>query len=119
MASIELSYNMPTYRCGERSLHVAAWKHGVSLYGWDEERDGGFDFEALGVMKPPDPDDHRWYAFDELRADEVIAFRTYDSDRVGTDLPYWTPHSAFRDPDVALGRPSRSSIELRATCVYV
>ena len=80
---------------------------------------GGFDFEALGVMKPADPADHAWYAFDELGVDEVIAFRTYDSDRLGTDLPYWTPHSAFRDPDVALGRPSRSSIELRATCVYV
>ena len=41
-AAIVLSYNMPTYRAGERSLHVAAWKHGVSLYGWDEGRDGGF-----------------------------------------------------------------------------
>ena len=79
----------------------------------------GFDFEALGVLKPADPADHAWYAFDELQADEVIAFRTYDSDRVGTERPYWTPHSAFRDPEVDLGRPSRSSIELRATCVYV
>ena len=79
---------------------------------------GGFDFEALGVLKPRGSVDHAWYAFDELRVDEVVAFRTYDSDRVGTSLPYWTPHSAFRDPDVPLGRPSRSSIELRATCVF-
>lgn len=79
---------------------------------------GGFDFEALGVVTPADPTDHAWYAFDELRVDEVIAFRTYDSDRLGTDQPYWTPHSAFRDPAVELGRPSRSSIELRATCVF-
>jgi len=79
---------------------------------------GGFDFEALGVTKPRQPDDHAWYTFEELRVDEVVAFRTYDSDRVGTSLPYWTPHSAFRDPDVGLGRPSRSSIELRATCVF-
>ena len=41
-ATIVLSYDMPTYRAGDRSLHVAAWKHGVSLYGWDEARDGGF-----------------------------------------------------------------------------
>jgi len=41
-AEVVLSYKMPTYKVGGRSLHVAAWKHGVSLYGWDEERDGGF-----------------------------------------------------------------------------
>ena len=79
---------------------------------------GGFDFEALGVLAPPDAGSHDWYAFDALDADEVIAFRTYDSERVGTPDPYWTPHSAFRDPEVELGRPSRSSIELRATCVF-
>ena len=76
---------------------------------------GGFDFEALGVLRSAD---QAWYAFDSLRVDEVIAFRTFDSDRVDSGEPYWTPHSAFRDPDVELGRPSRSSIELRATCVF-
>ena len=80
---------------------------------------GGIDFEALGVVAPDDPDDHDWYWFDRLTADEVIAFRTFDTDRIGTDEPYWTPHSAFRDPEVELGRPSRSSIELRATCLYL
>ena len=54
------------------------------------------------------------YLFENCQQTEVA----YDSDRVGTSLPYWTPHSAFRDPDVELGRPSRSSIELRATCVF-
>ena len=38
---VVLSYKMPTYRVGDRSLHVAAWKHGLSVYGWDEGRDGG------------------------------------------------------------------------------
>ena len=32
---------------------------------------------------------------------------------------YWTPHSAIRDPEVELGKPSRSSIELRATCLFM
>ena len=41
-ADVVISYKMPTYRVGDRSLHVAAWAHGVSLYGWDEGRDGGF-----------------------------------------------------------------------------
>jgi hypothetical protein len=32
---------MPTYLVGEQSMHLAAWKHGVSLYGWREGTDGG------------------------------------------------------------------------------
>jgi hypothetical protein len=73
-------------------------------------------FEALGVTRGADH--HRWYAFPELQRDEVVAFRTYDSDRIDDGRPYWTPHSAFRDPEVELGRPARSSIELRASCLF-
>jgi hypothetical protein len=80
---------------------------------------GGFDFDALGFAAPDRLDDHAWYAFDSMQVDEVVAFRTYDTDRVDDGRPYWTPHSAVRDPSVPLGRPSRSSIELRATCVFL
>lgn len=86
---------------------------------------GGFDFETLGVVAPADPDRHRWYGFPELRADEVVAFRTYDTNLIEQRelLPgsaaYWTPHSAFADPRVAPGSPSRRSIELRATCLFL
>jgi uncharacterized protein YdhG (YjbR/CyaY superfamily) len=41
-ATVVLSYNMPTYQLGTRRLHVGAWKHGVSLYGWKAHGDGGF-----------------------------------------------------------------------------
>ena len=41
-AQVVLSYRMPTYVVGERRLHVGAWKHGLSLYGWEHGRDGGF-----------------------------------------------------------------------------
>ena len=41
-ADVVLSYKMPTYVVGERRLHVGAWAHGVSLYGWDAGRDAGF-----------------------------------------------------------------------------
>jgi hypothetical protein len=40
--AIVLSYKMPSYRREGRRLFVGAWKHGLSLYGWDEGRDGGF-----------------------------------------------------------------------------
>ena len=80
--------------------------------------DGGFDFDTLGVLAPPDAGRHRWYAFAQMQHDEVVAFRTYDSERVATGAPYWTPHSAYRDPDVTPGAPSRHSIEVRATCLF-
>ncbi|HKT00257.1 MAG TPA: DUF1801 domain-containing protein [Rugosimonospora sp.] len=41
-ATVTLSYRMPTYRVGARRLYLGVWKHGVSLYGWDQSRDGGF-----------------------------------------------------------------------------
>ena len=33
-ATMGWSYKMPTFIAGTRRLYVAAWAHGVSLYGW-------------------------------------------------------------------------------------
>jgi uncharacterized protein YdhG (YjbR/CyaY superfamily) len=41
-AQLILSYGMPTYVTGKRRLHLGVWSHGVSLYGWKRDRDGGF-----------------------------------------------------------------------------
>lgn len=41
-ADVVLSYKMPTFKVGERRLYVGVWKHGISLYGWGDGRDGGF-----------------------------------------------------------------------------
>jgi uncharacterized protein YdhG (YjbR/CyaY superfamily) len=41
-AQVTLSYGMPTYVTGKRRLHLGVWSHGVSLYGWKRDRDGGF-----------------------------------------------------------------------------
>jgi uncharacterized protein YdhG (YjbR/CyaY superfamily) len=41
-AVVTLSYQMPTYKVGGRRLHLGVWKHGVSIYAWDQSRDGGF-----------------------------------------------------------------------------
>jgi uncharacterized protein YdhG (YjbR/CyaY superfamily) len=41
-AKVVLSYKMPTYKVGRRRLFVGVWKHGVSIYGWDQGHDGGF-----------------------------------------------------------------------------
>jgi uncharacterized protein YdhG (YjbR/CyaY superfamily) len=41
-ATVVLSYRIPTYKVGKRRLFVGAWQHGISLYGWQQDRDGGF-----------------------------------------------------------------------------
>ncbi len=41
-AAVVLSYKMPTYKVGSGRLHVGAWKHGVSIYGWKKGGDAGF-----------------------------------------------------------------------------
>lgn len=41
-AEVSLSYQMPTYQVGRRRLHLGVWKHGVSLYGWDQDRSADF-----------------------------------------------------------------------------
>lgn len=80
---------------------------------------GGFFFETLAVAAPRDPSAHRWYVFPEMQRDEVVVFRTFDSERAARGETFWTPHSAFADPAVAPGQPSRRSIELRATCLFI
>jgi uncharacterized protein YdhG (YjbR/CyaY superfamily) len=34
-AELRLSYRMPTWVVGDRRLIVGAWRHGLSVYGWD------------------------------------------------------------------------------------
>lgn len=41
-AEVAIAYGMPAYRVGKRRLNLGAWKHGVSVYGWRGDRDGGF-----------------------------------------------------------------------------
>jgi len=40
--AITFAYQMPTYVVGGRRIHLATWRHGVSIYGWDRAHDGGF-----------------------------------------------------------------------------
>ena len=79
----------------------------------------GVSFDALGIVEPGSALKHQWYAFPEMSVAEVVAFRTYDTELVGAGKTFFTPHSAFHDPEVEVGRPARSSIELRATCLFI
>jgi hypothetical protein len=78
---------------------------------------GADQFDAVAIRAPESGDQHHWYAFPELTVDEVVTFRTFDTDMVPEGTIYFTPHSAFRDPDVELGAPARFSVELRVMCL--
>ncbi|HUZ43783.1 MAG TPA: CmcJ/NvfI family oxidoreductase [Acidimicrobiales bacterium] len=107
--------DFPLAWCDARTVEVSDGRafHVTNYAG------SGFNFDALGVSAPHEPGRHRWYAFPEMRADETVAFRTYDTDLVARSQTYFTPHSAFRDHEVPVGQPSRTSIELRATCLWL
>ena len=68
-AAVVLSYKIPTYKVGRRRLFVGVWKHGVSLYGWDQGRDAGF------IARHP-----------ELKTGRgTIQLRPTDADRIADD----------------------------------
>jgi uncharacterized protein YdhG (YjbR/CyaY superfamily) len=48
-ADVVLSYDMPTYKVGRRRLFLAAWKHGVSMYGWPRDHDADFTARHPGL----------------------------------------------------------------------
>lgn len=61
-AAVVLSYQIPTYKVGRRRLYLAVWQHGVSIYGWQADRDAGFaarrpeltSGKATIRLRPPD-----------------------------------------------------------------
>jgi hypothetical protein len=59
---------------------------------------------------------HRWWYFSNMDRDEVLVFKSHDSDR---DQPRRVPHSAFKNPACPPGIASRASIEMRATAFWL
>ena len=60
-------------------------------------------------------DSHKWYFYPEMNKDEVLMFKTYDSD----EQPFIpTLHSAFDYPETPEGASPRKSIEVRAVCFF-
>ncbi len=60
--------------------------------------------------------DHRWFYFPEMRRDEALVFKVYDSARDGRAR--FTAHSSFDDPTTPARAPPRRSIEARAFAFF-
>jgi hypothetical protein len=58
---------------------------------------------------------HRWSHFPDMNREEVLVFKTHDSDPAH---PNHVPHAAFKHPTCASGVAARSSIEMRAIAYW-
>jgi len=59
---------------------------------------------------------HRWFYFPEMRRDEALVFKVFDSETDGRAR--FTPHTSFRDPGSPPDAPPRQSIEARALAFF-
>lgn len=55
-------------------------------------------------------ENQRWYYVPDMRPEEVLAFKLFDSDASAVQ---WTAHSAFEHPGLDPDAPPRESIEMR------
>jgi hypothetical protein len=60
---------------------------------------------------------HRWYYFPQMRPDEALLLKCYDSIEDGRAR--FTAHTAFIDPTSPAGAPARESIETRAFVFFI
>src|SRR6267143_3973031 len=59
---------------------------------------------------------HRWFYFPEMRRDEALVFKVYDSETDGRAR--FTPHTSFVDPATPPGSSPRQSIEARMMAFF-
>ncbi len=71
-----------------------------------------FSFEGYVVAHDPG---HRWIWFSAMEPDEVIVFKTSESDPARAQC---IPHVAFDHPNVPADAPPRVSVEMRANCYW-
>lgn len=57
----------------------------------------------------------RWYWFPRAQPDEVIVFKTFDSDGARARF---TAHGSFTDPGAPAGAPPRESVEVRSFAFF-
>jgi len=71
-----------------------------------------WSFEGIVVAHHPA---HRWHWFSDMWRDEVLVFKTNDSDGARA---HCVPHVAFDNPDAGAQAAPRASIEMRAIAFW-
>lgn len=82
------------------------------IFGYGDE---GYSWHKIGVSvyNVAYSPEHRWYYHPRMTPDEVLIFRTYDSQGVIGTSP---PHASFANPAAPAAAAPRRSIELRVVC---
>jgi hypothetical protein len=60
---------------------------------------------------------HRWFYFPEMRVDEALLIKSFDSEADGGTARF-APHTAFDDPGCPHGAAPRESIEVRTLALF-
>ena len=84
----------------------------VTVTAITEELQGSMVHDTMSYVHNPA---HRWYYFPDMTLDEVIVFKSGDSDSSGVVR---VAHTAFTDPACPPGVPTRASVEMRALAVF-
>lgn len=72
------------------------------------------DVAMWSVVPPTRPRDHKWYYISEMKPEEALLFKIFDSKQDGTAKR--TPHTAFTTPNDH-GSP-RNSLEVRCLAFW-
>jgi len=102
--------DVPLAVCDARTLDLADLVPADAVF----DRDGAvlFSFEALLVRHNPN---QRWCFYSDMRPDEVLVFKTNDTD---TAAAHQVAHGAFSDTSCPPEAPPRASIEMRGIAYW-
>ena len=103
-------HDYPLAVCDART--VAAGDATVVMALTETRATGAFSFPTHGYMFNPN---HRWCYFRDMTPEEVLVFKTHDSDPARARQ---VAHTAFEDASCPPGSPTRGSVEMRAFCGF-
>jgi len=102
--------DVPLAVCDARTVEPADLVAADAVF--DAQNAPEWSFEGLVVLGSPR---HRWWYFRDMNRDEVLVFKTNDSD---PSRPHCVPHVAIDDSHCPPGTPPRESIEMRGTVYW-
>ena len=104
--------NVPFAVCDKRSITTEELiPTDLMQYHQNQEEDE----KEVEIYQSSYNEDHKWYYYPKMTKDEILVFKTYDSEEVPF-VP--TLHSGFDDLSTAEGYSPRESIEVRVIAYY-
>jgi hypothetical protein len=102
--------DMPLALCDSRSVSASDLLEADAMMDIPGKRESSY----TGLLVRYNPC-HRWSYFPDMNRDEVLIFKTHDSD---PRQPSHVPHSAFSDPTSSPEAQRRASIEMRGIAYW-